>query len=138
MLKIPITYRSAITVMHNWKLNPLELYAFIITTPDFPAYIITGGTNITPFIPPAKGDIVVEKIVPSLLFKHKDIIRIENQCELDSDKGDTTGLKADRNKTSPKILKMINDVGPEVERLLFGLTRLLKRMYLLLVVREQI
>jgi hypothetical protein len=109
------------TVMHNWKLYPRELYALIITTPDFPAYQITGGTKIKRFVPPTQVEIEVEKIVPSLLFKHQDIVHIENKHDLDSNKeadDDVIGVRADTKKHSSKtVIKMINDASPEVERL---------------------
>ena len=107
--------------MHNWNLYPRELYALIITTPDFPAYQITGGTKIKRFIPLTQVEIEVEKIVPSLLFKHQDIIQIEKKYDFDPDKrasGDEIDARSDTKKTSSNaVIKMINDASPEVERL---------------------
>ena len=128
MTKMPLTYLCSNTLMDNWQLYPLELYAFIITTPSLTAYQITGGTNITQFILPAKKDVDVEKIVQGLLFKHQDIINIENKNELDPlKKGseDTTGARVDRKKTVSKaIIRMINAAGPEVEKLYAAIKRI--------------
>jgi len=121
MKKISPTYLSANLLMNKWKVYPLDLYAHIITTSDLTAYQITGGTKITRFVPQAKENIDVEKIVQGLLFKLQDITRIENKYDfgpLKKGSGQTTGARTDTKKTASKaVIKMIRGVGPEAERL---------------------
>jgi len=108
--------------MDNWKLYPLELYALIITTPDLTAYQISDGSNITPFVPAATEDIDIEIIVPELLFKCEDVFDVKNRYEfnpLNTDDGKATNANTvtDKKEISQEIHKMLNDAGPEVEKL---------------------
>ena len=116
-------------MMDKWKVYPLDLYSFIITASELPAYKVTGGTNITPFVPATTEDIDVEIIVPGLLFKREDIIDVENRygfypLNMDDGKATNANTKNDGKKNSPEIEKMINKARPEVEKLYRAIKRI--------------
>lgn len=104
-------YLSASRLMDRWQIYPLDLHVLLIEE-GLTAYQISKN-RISRFEWPEKEPIDISEVAGRLLLKREDAISIHDRYEFHPFR--KAGGR--RKEPAPKLVKMIKDVSPELEKL---------------------